>query len=108
MNGIETISAERERQSKKWNQSHDDSHDNGEMLAAATVYLDPHWFTPNHPMRQSAWWMWPWERSSMKRDSCISDLAKAGALIAAEIDRIQRLPIYTEDDFPSIGREAKG
>lgn len=35
--------------------------------------------------------LWPWGTQSFKPTNSIRDLTKAGALIAAEIDRLQRL-----------------
>jgi hypothetical protein len=35
--------------------------------------------------------IWPWNKSWWKPRNAIEDLTRAGALIAAEIDRLQRI-----------------
>jgi len=92
MNGIELIAAERERQITKdgWPPEHDDRHDIGEMKDAAICYLFANEFlTPANAPVNDAYWPWPasWWTPS---DDPIRNLVKAGALIAAEIDRLQR------------------
>lgn len=81
--GAELIAAERQRQidAEGWSQKHDDDHDQGEMADAAACYaLGSPDFWP---------WEWKWWKQSGDRKR---DLVKAGALIAAEIDRLQRRP----------------
>lgn len=86
--GIEVIAAERERQINEegWTACHDDRYTLGQLAKAATCYLyknddgKPFWFWPF----QMCWW-------KPTPDDRIKELAKAGALIAAEIDRLQRL-----------------
>jgi hypothetical protein len=82
VNGIERITAERERQMsvEGWTPQHDDrEHAHGELTQAALCYL-----TGNKAG-------WPWEMSWWKpSEDRIKDLTKAGALIAAEIDRLAR------------------
>lgn len=97
MTGIEIIAAERQRQIdvEGWTPEHDDTHVKGELALAAYAYALPEcerpgvWdmhgtFTPSG---------WPWEPSLFKPtpDDRVRELAKAGALIAAEIDRLERL-----------------
>lgn len=102
--GVALIAAERQRQIEKegWTPEHDDSHTNGELAQAAACYaLNPSqvwagdrsesvfavvddFVGPNEVP-------WPWERHAYKRDrDRIRELVKAGALIAAEIDRQNR------------------
>jgi hypothetical protein len=90
--GVELIAQERLRQIsvEGWTPEHDDKHDDFELSAAgqcyvvAAVQLDP---ANVHPP-----FSWPWEKSWWKPSpDPIRNLVKAGALIAAEIDRIQRL-----------------
>lgn len=93
MNGAERIAAERQRQveAEGWTPEHDDEHANGELATAANCYmaswvLDP----PEDGIRLTEFppANWPWERSWWKpSDDPIRNLEKAGALIAAEIDR---------------------
>jgi len=94
MNGAELIKQERERQTQAegWSAKHDDEHERGELALMGAAYAlstytekdmavevidevfcyfgDSTWFKPKDPMR---------------------NLVRAGALIAAEIDRRQRL-----------------
>lgn len=101
--GIELIAAERERQitAEGWTPDHDDKHDCFEITDAAMCYLSvagpvsagakigdikPYNldFTTGEPQ-------WPWEEESWKpSQNPIHNLVKAGALIVAEIERIQR------------------
>ena len=81
--GIELIAKERQRQieAEGWTPEHDDQHVHGELADAAACYVD------GNPVG------WPWDEKWWKPSSDpIRNLAKAGALIAAEIDRLQRLP----------------
>lgn len=98
-NGAELIAAERERQitEEGWTPEHDDEHTDSELIGAAISYAlesysiglldddddDDHGFMPAS---------WPWDAEWWKPSSdAIRNLVKAGALIAAEIDRLQRL-----------------
>lgn len=58
---------------------HDDEHDTGELLAAAIAYI-------NEDPRE-----WPWDGEPKLKGDRLSDLTKAGALVAAEIDRLIRV-----------------
>jgi hypothetical protein len=94
--GADLIAAERARQihEEGWTAEHDDTrHQLGELLHAAQSYVMqadgqiqrvdlPDCFIPR---------FWPWAREWWKPSSDpVRNLVKAGALIAAEIDRIQR------------------
>jgi len=91
---IELIAEERRRQieSEGYSLRHDDEHAAGELAMAAMCYcLDPVW----RPA-QMAPLGWPWvgggDMDGFKPDNDrIRELVKAGALIAAEIERLQRL-----------------
>jgi hypothetical protein len=94
--GVKLISAERKRQVKEegYSLEHDDGHDAGELAKAAIAYA-----IPNRSAEQAVTW-WPWKdgpvvnhnvHNPRGRQSRIRELVKAGALIAAEIDRLQRL-----------------
>lgn len=99
MTGIELIAAERERQvsAEGWTPAHDDAHTDGELVCAAICYAEAgsgfdlslghdEEGKPPHP--------WPFEASWWKPShDLVRNLAKAGALIAAEIDRLQREPV---------------
>lgn len=92
--GIELIAEERQRQIEieGWTSEHDATTNENEQLAlAALCYAMPHlnrgdfgWNTPE---------LWPWSFSWWKPspNDRVKELTKAGALIAAEIDRLQRL-----------------
>ncbi|MES2995869.1 MAG: hypothetical protein V4733_03575 [Verrucomicrobiota bacterium] len=102
MTGIELIAAERQRQIQKygWSAAHDDSHEIGELREAAAAYmlLAEQGVELMHGQeayrqaaRRNAIDMWPWDDASFDPDSPrLECLIKAGALIAAEIDRISR------------------
>lgn len=94
--GVEIIARERKRQVgvKGYTPEHDDEHDQSELAKAAVCYA-----IPNRAAIQAVQW-WPWANAPVinynvhnprGRKSRISELAKAGALIAAEIDRLHRL-----------------
>ena len=105
VSGIERIAAERQRQIELegWTPEHDDQHDSGELAQAACVYAtDPAtraaiMLTPdgeanvNIPGSGYEPRHWPWDGWwKPEPNDRIKELAKAGALIAAEIDRLER------------------
>ena len=94
MTGVELIAAERARQVEFHDRTaeHDDGHDNYEMASAACCYAQPAFGGPySHPTKGRAPTDWPWELEFWKPSpDQVRNLVKAGALIAAEIDRIQR------------------
>ncbi len=89
--GIELIAEERERQISQegWTAEHDDHHDNHEIALAAAAYAVP----LRNDLIEVRKFLWPWSESSFKwtPSQRVRELSKAGALIAAEIDRISRL-----------------
>ena len=87
--GAEMIAAERQRQMsvEGWTPAHDDQHENGELLSAAVWYLD-NGCEYDLGLKLPPW---PWEPESWKpREDRIRQLVIAGALVAAEIDRLAR------------------
>ena len=104
--GIELITEERQRQIEKegWTAEHDAEHINEEIAFAAACYV-----TPSNALNYKSEGffgntgdfkipeLWPWEDSwykpapDTKKESRIRELQKAGALIAAEIDRLNSL-----------------
>jgi hypothetical protein len=91
--GIELIAEERERQVSKegWTALHDTQHNDGQLARAAACYA---WHTRDQcSMIAGIPYQWPWEQEWWKPtpDDRLRELVKAGALIAAEIDRLQRL-----------------
>lgn len=95
MTGIELIAQERQRQidQENWQAEHDDSWVNGELALAAMVYCIPfEQRVIKNPLKFDAPQGWPWAEQWYKPEpnDRIRELVKAGALIAAEIDRLQR------------------
>ena len=95
MNGIERIAAERMRQLKQEGRGapeHDDKCVDGQLADAAACYaaVYPIWRKDGSTPMPFRWKPLPIFRNapSTKR---IKQLSLAGALIAAEIDRLQRL-----------------
>ena len=87
LTGIELIAKERRRQifEEEHSQFDDMEHDCGELADAARCYaLDPILKDPLCPPND-----WPWVWDKWKPKGQIRDLVRAGALIAAEIDRIR-------------------
>ncbi len=87
MNGIERIAAERQRQIEVegFGPEHDSGNENGEMIDAAICYAMNAEIQDGHHVS-----IWPWKEEWWKPADPIRDLEKAGALIAAEIDRLLR------------------
>ena len=81
------VIAERQRQKavEGWTSEHDDAYQNSELADAAACYaINAHnqgLSTPAH---------WPWAPDWWKQSGPRRDLVKAGALILAEIERIDR------------------
>jgi hypothetical protein len=103
MKGIERIAKERQRQIDKegWTAEHDDHHNHGDLSAAARCYTLCAW---RQLMGKQCGWTddqfdfiilereWPWDRTWWKPSpDPIRNLEKAGALISAEIDKLQRM-----------------
>lgn len=92
---IDDIIAERERQitQEGWTAEHDDGHDNGELADAAACYAITS--RPRNPgaMMDIFMGLWPWDAQWWKPSpgNRRRDLVKAGALIVAEIERLDRL-----------------
>lgn len=109
MNGAELIAAERDRQVSEegWTPEHDDAHTHGELAKAAGVYAMPF----NGSWKESEW---PWEPESLRfhhgggNGGRVRELVKAGALLAAEIDRLQRLSVVREGDRQETKGENDG
>lgn len=95
MNGVELIAAERQRGIEKegYDSAHDDRHDRGQLTLAAIAYANAELEQvrrPDHDMDRVRRFYWPWEWCFWKPKDPVRNLVIAGALIAAEIDRIQR------------------
>lgn len=86
------VLAERQRQitAEGWTPDHDDEHADGSMADAAGCYaLHAHDTAKDGAKNFVPAW-WPWEPEWYKRSSPRGDLVKAGALILAEIERLDR------------------
>lgn len=85
------IQGERMRQVEQegWTPEHDDEHADGALVEAALCYVMRADRSPLANELPPSWW--PWDESWWKpSDDPVRNLVKAGALIAAEIDRLQR------------------
>lgn len=85
------IAAERRRQieAEGWTPEHDDAHSDGQMATAAACYaISAHNVIRYKRITMPSWW--PWDSKWWKPSTTRRDLVKAGALIAAEIERIDR------------------
>jgi len=96
--GIELISKERQRQIDKegWTAENDDANSNQEMTYAAKAYLETavmFGLGQKVDVKYIRHFFWPasWNPSWCKPTNQVRDLTKAGALIAAEIDRLNRI-----------------
>lgn len=100
--GIDLIRVERKRQIEEegWTAEHDDQHPAGELGMAGASYAanagaglvagavaETSYAALNQPGPPD-WW--PWEIGWWKPKEPLTDLVRAGALIAAEIDRLLR------------------
>jgi hypothetical protein len=105
MTVIEEIAEERNRQRDAGGRTseHDDSHECGELAMAAAAYAVTAGPCDQIDLRvgyrqkwQHGGWstlsslLWPWERSWWKPTKTRRNLVKAGALIVAEIERLDR------------------
>lgn len=103
--GAELIAAERQRQIdvEGWTAEHDAKHDDQSLIDAAHCYLNAPLFSylvrsarpiGHGPTKGEPWTpdRWPWQPRYWKPrpDDRIRELVKAGALVAAEIDRLSR------------------
>jgi hypothetical protein len=109
MDAISLIAEERKRQVEEelWTPEHDDTHDGNQLAMAAACYASPvplraqikvpcgcrEAMCPHSAFGKHMWVeAWPWEQKWDKREKHdrIRQLVIAGALIAAEIERLQR------------------
>lgn len=114
--GIELIAAERARQyqEERWTEEHDDEHTDGQLALAAICYASPvrifsHKTSDRYIHFKDPWpWTNMWDKrlvygeevlaggytrvdpQTFSHEERLDLLVKAGALIAAEIDRLQR------------------
>jgi hypothetical protein len=116
--GAAVIAAERRRQieAEQFTLDYDQRHMASELVRAAICYAYAGWIlagdgTPRE-VRTSAKIavLWPWSHGEFKpAEDPLRNLEKAGALIAAEIDRLERLRLDAELDAELDGdRRAAG
>jgi hypothetical protein len=94
---IDLIAAERERQKsvEGWTEAHDDEHADESLATVAAQYAMPE-HQRHFGLHHGAVWPSPWPNSwalswwKPTPDNRIRELVKAGALIVAEIERLQR------------------
>lgn len=95
---VRDVLSERERQKsvEGWTPEHDDEHGTASMAAAAGCYAfsaaseyaeNTHWSNKRFDAAEQ---LWPWDREWWKPSTSRRDLVKAGALIIAEIERLDR------------------
>ena len=95
---VRDVLTERERQKsvEGWTPEHDDEHGTASMAAAAGCYAfsaaseyaeNTHWSNKRFDAAEQ---LWPWDREWWKPSTPRRDLVKAGALILAEIERLDR------------------
>jgi len=98
--GAKLIAVERDRQilDEGWEAAHDDGHEDYQLARAAACYISAasrkrysHTYIP---------FRWHWEDRFWKPTDRVRDLVKAGALIAAEIDRLLREQAAGEKGLP--------
>lgn len=82
------VLAERNRQltAEGYSEAHDDKHISGQIAMGAAAYLAA---STGHFAQANS--MWPWEHRYFKSHGDERDLVKAGAMVLAELDRINRL-----------------
>ncbi|HHG4467014.1 TPA: hypothetical protein ACPWFP_004665 [Pseudomonas aeruginosa] len=88
------VQAERSRQveAECWTPEHDDAHSHGQMARAAACYALAGSSAPNDGTAALLVSLaWPWDEQWWKPSTARRDLIKAGALILAEIERIDRV-----------------
>lgn len=111
------VLAERERQKavEGWTVEHDDEHAEGELGLAAACYAAPVPIRCEWPVSDGArsagegsnafpptQWLsaWPWDDKWWKPTDRRRDLVKAGALILAEIERLDRAALQNASTTP--------
>lgn len=86
-NAVQSVIAERQRHqsAEGWTPEHDDQYSKSQLLWASSCYV----LNAIHPFNRIPFG-WPWTPEWWKPTNPRRDLVKAGALILAEIERIDR------------------
>lgn len=94
------IAAERRRQIEVegWSPEHDDKHNEGEIATAAACYASPLPAYRQSGFRLGYISLWPWDLCWWKPKDRRRDLIRAGALILAEIERLDRQAALAKPD----------
>lgn len=99
--GMRAIVAERRRQIEVegWTTEHDDEHTAAELALAASSYtlFSAHRRLTgliNMDLGVIAHKLWPWDKDWFKPKDTRRDLVRAGALIVAELDKLERDSIF--------------
>lgn len=101
------VIAERQRQisAEGWTPEHDDQHTSSEMAGAAACYARHvnargwvYSHNPDNYQCEPESSNWPWDASWWKPTNPRRDLVKAGALILAEIERLDRAAAKVEGE----------
>ncbi|MFU6090876.1 hypothetical protein ACM7PA_04875 [Pseudomonas aeruginosa] len=90
------VQAERRRQvtAEGWTPEHDDEHSHGQMARAAACYALAGSSAPNDGTAALLVSLaWPWDEHWWKPSTARRDMVKAGALVLAEIERLDRAGI---------------
>lgn len=87
---LRLIIDERKRQIEKegYDDQHDDAHGDNSLSSAAACYAIPERRRTANLIKSI--WPWAWENWKPSADNRLRELAKSGALILAEIERIKR------------------
>ena len=89
---LEEIARERRRQMEVegWTEAHDDRHGDNDLARAAACYAlcDPE--TDRVRYSSITDFVWPWVKEWWKPTTYRRNLIKAGALIVAELERLER------------------
>lgn len=74
-----------------WTTEHDDGHTQGQMAMAAASYAIGKTHAMGTTHEEAVVRIWPWATSWWKPSDQRRNLVKAGALIVAEIERLDRI-----------------
>lgn len=100
MSGADKIREEREKQKKTWTAEHDAEYERGELIRAAIFYLASALDQSSssclvcyvNNAHGEAERVFPWSESFQKDRGLEDALVVAGALVAAELDRMEHEP----------------
>lgn len=103
MTGAELIALERWRQiyEEQWSTFDDDQYTDEELIDAAHCYINARRYREVFLQEDAVPLRWPWDDVWWKptSENRMRELVKAGALIAAEIDRLLRIELKSKSDL---------